>query len=224
LDAGIAYVAINTFGDSRLAADFEAILPELREASGVVFDLRMNGGGSDSNMIGIVTHLTADTLVGPAWRTRVHNAAFKAWGRAGRAQGREGPYWRHYQGDAWEETNPGRFVPPQGEKISVPIMVLVGRNTASAAENFLVVLDPLPNVTFVGEPTLGSTGQPLHFDLPGGGRARVVVKRNTFPDGREYVGEGVRPDVPVAVGLDDVRSGRDPVLERAIALLGERLG
>ncbi|UCC73924.1 MAG: peptidase S41 [Gemmatimonadota bacterium] len=224
LEAGIAYVALNSFGDREIVGEFEAILPELRQATGVVLDLRRNGGGSDSNALGILNHLARDTLVGPAWRTRVHNAAFKAWGRNAGEQPWAARYWDYYMGDVWEESAPGRMVPPPGDKVSAPIMVLIGRNTASAAENFLVVLDPLPNVTFVGEPTEGSTGQPLHFDLPGGGSARVVVKRNTYPDGRDYVGVGIQPDVPVDVTLEDIRVGRDAVLERAVRLLSTCVG
>jgi C-terminal processing protease CtpA/Prc len=218
---GIAYVALNTFGDRNIVGEFEAVLPDLLQASGVILDLRKNGGGSDSNALGVFVHFAADTIVGPAWRTRVHNAAYKAWGRDARDEGPDGEYWDYYVGDAWEEAAPGTLPSPPGEKVTVPIVALIGRYTASSAENFLVVLDPLPNVTLVGEATEGSTGQPLHFDLPGGGTARVVAKRNTYPDGRDYVGVGVLPDVSVEVTLEDIRTGRDPVMARATQLLRE---
>jgi C-terminal processing protease CtpA/Prc len=52
---------------------------------------------------------------------------------------------------------------------------------------------------------------------------RVCAKRDTYADGRDFVGVGVRPDVPVEVTADDVRVGRDPVEARAEAVLRERL-
>jgi C-terminal processing protease CtpA/Prc len=67
-----------------------------------------------------------------------------------------------------------------------------------------------------GEPTGGSTGQPLFFKLPGGGMARVCTKRDSYPDGRDFVGKGVQPQIIVHPTVSDVRAGRDPVLEAAL--------
>ncbi len=54
-------------------------------------------------------------------------------------------------------------------------------------------------------------------DLPGGGTFRVCTKRDTYPDGREFVGYGIQPDILVERTLDIVRSGEDKVLDRAFA-------
>ena len=71
----------------------------------------------------------------------------------------------------------------------------------------------------VGMPDGGSTGQPLMFDLPGGGTARICVKRDGYPDGTDFVGVGVLPDVRVAPTIDDVRHGRDAALTAALATM-----
>ncbi len=71
----------------------------------------------------------------------------------------------------------------------------------------------------VGTATAGSTGQPMMFGLPGGGSARICVKRDTYPDGREFVGRGITPHVIVNPTVDDVRAGRDRVLESAAEIL-----
>jgi carboxyl-terminal processing protease len=71
----------------------------------------------------------------------------------------------------------------------------------------------------VGEATGGSTGQPLSIKLPGGGSGRICVKRDRFPDGREFVGVGVAPDIEVKRSIDDVRAGRDAVMVRAISVV-----
>jgi hypothetical protein len=49
-----------------------------------------------------------------------------------------------------------------------PIVVLSSPRTFSAAEDFLVAFKPLKRGLIVGEPSGGSTGQPLIISLPGG--------------------------------------------------------
>jgi C-terminal processing protease CtpA/Prc len=72
-------------------------------------------------------------------------------------------------------------------------------------------------ITIVGEPTCGSTGQPLQFSIYGA-VARVCTKWDRFPDGTEFVGNGVAPDVKAARTKRDVAIGRDAVLESALKL------
>ena len=68
----------------------------------------------------------------------------------------------------------------------------------------------------IGEASGGSTGQPLMFDLPGGGFGRVCTERDTYPDGKEFVGVGIQPDIVVKPLLADVRKNKDTVLEAAL--------
>ena len=69
----------------------------------------------------------------------------------------------------------------------------------------------------------GSTGQPLMFHLPGGGMARICAKRDNWPDGSPLVGVGVAPDLEVAPRVSDIKAGRDPVVEAALAWIRERI-
>ena len=80
--------------------------------------------------------------------------------------------------------------------------------------------DAMGRGKIVGQPTGGSTGQPLVIRLPGGGSARICSKRDRYPDGTEFIGVGVKPDIEIAPTVADVRSGRDVVLEKALRLLG----
>lgn len=215
LDDGIAYVAINTMGDTMPARHFEDSLPALRRARGLILDLRENGGGGSSVGYRIASWLINDTLATTAWRTREHRAAMKAWGRNGVAQ-----HAAYGAMDAWYDGGShGAIAPADGERVIVPTAILLDHGTASAAEDFLVAVDPVPHMTLIGRPSTGSTGQPLMLDLPGGGRARIVTKRDTYPDGRDFVGVGVRPDIVVARTVADVRQGTDSQLARAIEVV-----
>jgi C-terminal processing protease CtpA/Prc len=46
-------------------------------------------------------------------------------------------------------------------------------------------------------------------------QAIVGSKHEMFPDGSPFEGVGIRPDVEVAPSVDDIRAGRDVVLEAA---------
>jgi len=119
----------------------------------------------------------------------------------------------------WTEVAAGELKPREGPRYKGPVAVLSGPATYSAAEDFLVVWKNSARGKIVGEPSGGSTGQPLFFQLPGGGTARVCTKRDTFPDGTEWVGKGITPDVLVRPTVADIRAGRDVVLDRAVELL-----
>jgi C-terminal processing protease CtpA/Prc len=97
--------------------------------------------------------------------------------------------------------------------------VLTGPRTFSAAEDFVVSFDAMKRGMLVGQRTAGSTGQPLFFDLPGGGTARICVKRDTYPDGRAFVGIGIPPQIEVEPTVADIRAGRDPGIAAAVKAL-----
>ncbi len=218
LDDEIAYVALNTFNDAQVVEDFEAALPELYRADALVIDIRHNSGGSSGNGYSIAAYLTDDTLQTSGWRTREHVAAYKAWGRW--SEDRQ----EYFQMNAWHEGGThGAVAPADAQRVIVPTVVLQEHVTYSAAEDFLVAIDGIPHISTAGRPSGGSTGQPLTLDLPGGGTARVCTKRDTYPDGRDFVGIGIAPDVVVEPTIEDVQAGRDPALEKAVELLRGRL-
>ena len=109
------------------------------------------------------------------------------------------------------------------KRIVVPTVLLMGHNTASAAEDFLIYADNQKHMAKMGENSFGSTGQPLSFELPGGGSARICTKKDTYPDGKEFVGYGIKPDIIVTRTLADYWSKKDPVMEKAVEYLKQQL-
>ena len=71
----------------------------------------------------------------------------------------------------------------------------------------------------VGENTFGSTGQPYSFELVGGATARICTKKDIYPDGREFVGYGIKPAVEIKPQLRDYLQKKDPVLTKATELV-----
>jgi C-terminal processing protease CtpA/Prc len=203
LGDGIAYVALNSFGSDEVVTKLDSVFASIEHATALIIDLRENQGGNSSYGYEILGRLVSGPFTTTSWRSRRYIPTFRAWGLP--------PLWFRPPVSSYQ---PGGDEPYTG-----PVVVLTGPQTASAAEDFCVVLGDLDRGTIVGEPTYGSTGQPLIFRLPGGGSARVCTKHDTYPDGREYVGAGILPDIVVSPNVEDIRSGRDPVLDRAIAYL-----
>lgn len=221
----IALLEFNSFNDTAIVSQFEALLPELYTAEGVIIDLRNNPGGNSNNGTDILQYFVTDTLWGSTWRTPEHIAAYKAWGRGYYQRGLESEMVPYYTGNAWHQGEDWFVVPDSGKKITAPVVVLFGRNTGSAAEDFLIFADNLPQFVYVGEPSNGSTGQPLFIEgLPGGGIARICTKRDTYRDGRDFVGYGVQPDIAVANTVQSLVDATDRVLDRGVRELKTRVG
>lgn len=229
LEGDMAYVALNSFQNPKIDTLFVDIMPELYRAKSLVIDLRNNGGGSTSIGYEILQYLTHDKyLKGSISSSRLHIPAFKAWGDFVEAKDTVGDEWstKAYEISLGQRMHDFEYeedkIELQARRLVVPTAILIGHNTASAAEDFLIAADNQQHMRRFGEPTFGSTGQPLQFRLPGGGGARVCTKKDTYPDGRLFVGVGIQPDEFVKRSLEDFREGNDPVLERAATYLGSK--
>ena len=236
LGGDIAYTNIRTFGTDEVNKEFDKLIDSLKSAKGLIIDLRYNGGGSSDIGYNIIKHLTDKPFVTSKWKTREHKAAYKAWGSYFGSMSKEkidklDPSEKEQalesmntlNGNSWFEGKPDTITPPKGDKINIPVVVLIGHNTASAAEDFLIAMDNLKRAKYVGDKTYGSTGQPMVMKLPGGGSARICTKRDTYPDGREFVGYGVKPDVFIEQTVEDYIAQKDVVLEKGIEVLKESM-
>jgi carboxyl-terminal processing protease len=205
----VAYLPLEHFESDAGAKAFEKALPDILASKSLVLDLRRNGGGSTYYGMQILSYLIPDPLPEAKQRIRGETAWF-------RTAGGGAVFWV----PSPESTNAR---PPfnRNERFTGPVAVLIGPQTFSAAEDFVMMFDASKRGVLVGSTTAGSTGQPMSFPLPGGGTARICVKRDTYPDGREFVGIGIAPNVAASGTAEDLLSGRDAVLERAIAELSK---
>ncbi|RDC54093.1 peptidase S41 [Pedobacter chinensis] len=226
----IAYVALNSFGDEKIDSLFLTKLPELYKAKALIVDLRNNGGGSTSIGSYILKYLTNDSLLyGSRYSTRQLNSAFKAWGKYTSPKDTVKNAWNKkalltYQDNYYYDIDYSPLKNKLKEKrIVIPTALLIGHNTASAAEDFLIYADNQKHMIKIGQNSFGSTGQPYLFDLPGGGMARVCTKKDTYPDGREFVGYGVKPDIEVIPTLKDYLNKKDATIDSALDYLRKKI-
>jgi carboxyl-terminal processing protease len=206
LPGQIAYISLDQFETDESVKVFEAALPEILKAKGLVIDVRRNGGGSTSHGLKILSYLSREPIATAASFLRSDDVY-------ARAQGRTHISWEPAFGSG------EMYRSSRKDVFTGPVAVLTGAQTFSAAEDFSVAFRVMKRGIIVGEPTGGSTGQPLFMDLPGGGKGRICVKRDVYPDGKAFVGKGVLPDVEAHQTVAGLRAGQDPVLERALAAI-----
>lgn len=208
LPNNIALVTVNTMSDGPGEEKFMAEnFPAMSKASGVILDLRENGGGSSSVGYNILSYFVDKPFKDSSWYTREYHPTFRPWGQSDKVFGQEAEAISMEQ---IKQTRNGV------EPYLGPMIVLSSPRTFSAAEDFLVAYKPTKRGLIVGEPSGGSTGQPLQISLPGGGSARICSKHDTFADGSEFIGVGVIPDIVVHPKVTDYTEGKDAVLERAV--------
>lgn len=101
------------------------------------------------------------------------------------------------------------------------IVVLMGRNTFSACQNFLNRVERWTNATFVGEPSSSRpnfVGESNEIELPFSkvqGSISNMYWQDSDPwDQRQWI----EPDVEVLLTVDDYLAGLDPILARALQM------
>ncbi len=229
-DNQVAYLGLNSFEDPKIDTLFVNLLPELYKAKALIIDLQYNGGGDTRIGVGILKYLTNDKVIyGARSSSRLHIPAFKAWGRFAKPADTLNDEWSKKALLSFQDNYFYNFdydadtLLLDAKRIVVPTAVLISHNTASSAEDFLIYADNQKHMTKIGVNTFGSTGQPFVFDLPGGGSARICTKKDTYGDGREFVGYGIKPDIIVKKTLSDYIKMKDPVVDKALEYLRAKI-
>jgi carboxyl-terminal processing protease len=104
--------------------------------------------------------------------------------------------------------------------LKVPLIVLVSDSTASAAEAFSAALKQYGVAKIVGSQTAGCVGIGSRYGLPDGSAVAVTTRKLSGPKGEELNRVGLTPDEVVDVTREELAAGKDPILDRAVKLLG----
>ncbi|MEQ9380502.1 MAG: S41 family peptidase [Imperialibacter sp.] len=203
LPGNIAYVELNNFDNDEAWKRFEVAFDSVAATDALILDVRRNGGGDSSYGWNILGCLTDSAFRIGAYSWRLYSPMRR----------------NNILGQQYKISSQGTWLSQKGKSYTKPVVVLTSGRTFSAAEDFVVAFDAMKRGKLIGETTGGSTGYPLEFDLPGGLKARVCMKRDTYPDGQEWVGVGLKPDIVVRPKAADLQAGRDTVLEAALEYL-----
>lgn len=192
----ILYIRIYSFG-TNTGADFSTVLgADLKQAHGIVLDLRENPGG----LVDAANDVVSD---------------FVASGETYELHGRGGSVER-------QNVNGNATAP------TVPLVVIVDSNSASAAEITAGSLQVHKRAKLVGTVTFGKGSVQQDFELSDGADLHLTIKRWYLPDGTTIDHKGLTPDVPVNLANTndefdvlhpELGYAKDAQLNAALALL-----
>ena len=196
--SGLGYIRMTSFdGQEEVAQEFDQALEALRTAPGLILDIRDNPGGYNQERI--VGRLLQQPTLGAI-------SFIKNGPGHGALKRRD---------DILEPTGPWQY--------SGPIALLVNDSTGSAADLFACYLRSAKRVVTVGTTTHGNLSAVAAFAvLPCGLVVRISNGYVCDAGGKPIEGNGNAPDVIVAPTISDFLAGRDPVLEKAVALVREK--
>ncbi|MFH9726356.1 S41 family peptidase [Streptomyces sp. NPDC017254] len=218
LPGGQGYVRISGFGGyAGAGAPYAVQLAELdraldtvfgqertRRLKGLIIDLRINGGGSDSMGIHIAERLTDTPYVAYSKRARNDPA------------------------DPTRHTRPqaAHVTPAQGPRYTGPVAVLTGGSTVSAGETFAQALMDRPGRTVrIGQPTQGVFSDVMMRKLPNGMSAWLPNEEFLTRSGSTFDGTGIPPHLTEPVFTEDeFAKKRDSAFDRALHVLRDHGG
>ena len=101
--------------------------------------------------------------------------------------------------------------------LGIPTVVLIDEGSASASEITAGALRDNNAATLIGVKSFGkgSVQQPQNLD--NGGILKVTIARWFTPNGKNIDKQGIQPDKKVEISEEDIKAGRDPQLDAAIA-------
>ncbi|MGC1106862.1 MAG: S41 family peptidase [Candidatus Acidiferrales bacterium] len=219
----VAYVRIPTFFSPIFEENALAYVRQFEQAKAIVIDVRNNPGGIPPTRL--IEALMNQPYRGWKESTYIRIGSFD-YEQATVTKGESNmlpDYSRGYI-DALsslggsEITWEPRLVLPNPTAYQGKVLLLVDGGCASACEDFVEPFKDNHRALLIGETTEGTSGLPYFYDFGNGMSVRIAVKREYFPDGSEFEGVGIKPDVEVQTSIDDLRHGRDAVLERALGL------
>jgi hypothetical protein len=213
LNSSVGYLRIHSFNGysedkefakqlETLENDLDAIFEDAGKWSGLVIDVRINGGGSDVFGISIASRLVTQEYL--AYSKVIRN----------------------------DIRDPDQRTPLQPVIVHIveragfrgPVVLLTSADSVSAAETFtMAVLDRQPHVIRVGVNTQGVFSDVLVRKLPNGWSFGLPNEIYLTKDGKAFDGPGVPPDIEVPIfPADDLAKGRDTALNKALELLASK--
>ena len=191
LDDNIGYLRyssfVNGFGDGNL----DDVLSYFMLCRGLIIDIRNNGGGDLTYAEKLASRFVSEkTLVG---------------------------YMQHKTGPGhndFSDMEPMYLEPSARIRWHKPVCVLTNRSVFSAANEFVMYMKQLPQVSIVGDHTGGGAGMPFSSSLPNGWGVRFSAcpSYDAQSQSTEF---GIAPDYQVNLTDDDLRRGEDTIIEFA---------
>ncbi|HEX2093487.1 MAG TPA: S41 family peptidase [Longimicrobiaceae bacterium] len=181
-----------------IARAFDEAVDELRDADGIILDLRGNPGGVGGMAMGIAGHFIDERASLGTMRTRDTELRFVV--------------------------NPRR-VDTRGQPVKPyagPVAILLDPLSASTSEIFAGGMQKLGRARVFGETSAGAALPALSGRLPNGDVLMHAFASFTAPDGEPLEGKGVVPDEAAPPTRAALLAGRDPALAAATRWISQQ--
>ncbi len=191
LDDNTGYIRCASFENAMGAGNLDEIMLYLAPCTGLIIDVRDNGGGMLTSAEELAARFTnTELLVG---------------------------YMQHKTGtarNAFSDMEEQRLKPAKGIRWQKKAVVLTNRAVYSAANEFVKYMHCCPLVTVIGDRTGGGAGMPFSSELPIGWSVRFSACP-MYDRNRVSTEQGIAPDRSVSLSSDDLLRGKDSIIEYA---------
>jgi carboxyl-terminal processing protease len=202
-NGAIAYIRVPMFRGITTQAQALDYLKQFHEAKAVILDVRGNPGLGD----GVVLQRSLMDKSYPMW---IEHTEVKG-----------GVLLRHHGGaypESVQLTTSDATIRPADTVYTGRLILLIDRGCVCACEDFVMPFKFSKRAQLVGETTAGSYSSTNFTQFENGMMLNIASVRHTFPDGSRFEGVGIAPDIESQPTIEDLKAGKDVVLERAVAI------
>ena len=195
LDDNVGYVVYSSFSSGIGEGNIAEVLYPLRTCSGLIIDVRSNGGGQLDYAQRLASHFTNERIL-------VGYRSYKT-----------GPGHSDFS-----ELSPEYLEPSTTIRWQKPVIVLTNRGCYSATNTFVRDMLCCPNVRTLGDRTGGGGGMPFTSELPNGWLVRFSACPQ-YDKEKQHIEFGIAPSISCWMEDEDVAKGKDTLIETARKLL-----
>jgi len=207
LPDGVVVVRLNALDDPDVVAQFDHAFGAFGGVRGLVLDLRGASGGHAAYGYQILARLTTTPFPTSLRRLPQYRPGMRLLGAPDSTL-------------SWYTVAPDSIAPRSDRPaFTGPIVALSSSATRGAAEDLLAAFRNTSRGVIVGATSAGCPGEALDVPLLKNWVLRLSATRDAFPDGTDFSGRGVAPEIPVAQTVNDFLAGRDAALDEARAYL-----
>lgn len=203
IPAKVAYIKVPVFHGIETQAAALQYLKQFHDAHTVILDVRGNPGGGSAAPL----------------EKSLMDKSYPMWSESSSMKG--GMLLRGYDIASPEDTHvmsSEGMIRPQDPAYTGRLLLLIDRGCTCACEDFVMPFKVTRRAQLVGENTAGTFSFTNRTQFDNGMMTNIAAVRHTFPDGSRFEGVGIAPDVEVQVRAQDLKSGRDVVLEKALEI------
>lgn len=197
IDNDYIYVFIPHFISENGVSQFEAHLDTLKEAKGIIIDVRSNMGGNSAYAARIARHFINGTFPDLCAEESVYDNQTNS-------------YSLHE-------------IPSLNKQgigdITVPVIVLQDYLTFSSGEHFLDFMSFAQNAKSMGTESAGGTGDSKRVALPEDGVAYITYNKIFRHDKTPLLNIGIQPDIFIENTIEDYINGYDRIFDLGLTEL-----